>query len=192
MFLSWHPVWWSFYQHFCLMCLPCWWRFTGGVDLKSPSLIITITLLWKGSCRFFPTRERPIATVRNARGQLNPTCHAPTKKDLTLYRKNGQGTWRGFKWFLLRSPRPQPRWEPSSAQIQHQTRTSETEPGGKKAGFREESSTFSRLSCASIRSLLAFWSMDLTVFDCMCVCRFVSVCVSLVVFFFCLACIAKQ
>lgn len=139
--------------------------FPRGLIFSPPSWIITIT-----------ANERTSSSW-NASGQLNlprPT----TKKDLLLYTGKMAVVWR-----LLRSGHPTTHPTPvrtvlraNSASNLHRIGNGTRGPGV-EAGFRGEKSSVLRLRCASIR----FWVDDGDLFfDCVCVCRFVSVCVSLV------------
>lgn len=111
----------------------------------------------------------------------NLTCHDRRPKKISYFI---QEKWPSCDVFSrpVTPQRTQPQWEPPSAQIQHQICiASETEPGGRGGWgecFRGEKSSVLRLSCASIRCLIFgrwWWP-----FFWLCVCRFVSVCVSLV------------
>lgn len=162
---------------FCLMCLPCWCYFSRGLIFSPPNWIITNTLFRKGSVHVgsFPANERTSSSW-NASGQLNlprPT----TKKDLLLYTGKMAVVWR-----LLRSGHPTTHPTPvrtvlraNSASNLHRIGNGTRGPGGLKCGFRGKSFVL-RLSCASI-SFLGRWRWPLFW---LCVCRFVSVCVSLV------------
>lgn len=161
------------------MCLPCWWRSAGGLILNPPNAIITITLFWKSSCRFFPTRERHIATTGNASGQLNLTCHAPTKQDLTLYRKNGQGAPKVLSdsCCAVTPPNPSENRPPRkfSIKLAHRKR----DQGAKSRSVSARKYHFLGLSCASIRSLLVISRWNWPFFDCVCVSFCIGVCVTL-------------